>query len=107
VPTLSSLCSPAMQLLNNLLNVMQCIQFLFFFPSVFFVSADRGNDFQRPYRGGYNDRRGGGGGYYNRDRDSGYSSRGKNALDMIFPCSNSVSCLLFCYWSRNLPVSYV
>lgn len=40
---------------------------------------DRGNDYQRPSRGGYNDnRRGGGGGgsYYNRDRDSGYSGRG-------------------------------
>lgn len=39
--------------------------------------SDRGNrDYNRPFRGGYNDRRGGGGGYYNRDRDGGYSSRG-------------------------------
>ena len=49
---------------------------------------DRGNDYQRPYRGGYNDNRrgssGGGGGLYNRDRDSGYSSRGMRQLSPKF-----------------------
>jgi hypothetical protein len=79
-------------MVDNSQNCCYCLLFLFekravvmgvcntlFSYAVFLLPSDRGNDYQRPYRGGFNDRRGGGGGggYYNRDRDSGYSGRGK------------------------------